>query len=225
MANQNKREIASNNKPAQEEILRRVEPRYSWKNVPLTQAVLDSLKDICNQARQNQQIHRDLGLNQSMSTLKGFSALFTGPYGTGKTMAAAVIASDLGLPLYRIDLSALVSKYIGETEKNLSKVFDVADSTNSILFFDEADALFGKRSEVRDSHDRYANIEITYLLQKLENFQGITILATNLRENLDDAFLRRIRFIVEFPSPSHEERRSLWETLFGWFKVILKRIQ
>ena len=134
-----------------------------------------------------------------MFTFKGLSTLFTGSYGTGKTMAAEVIASDLGLPLYRIDLSALVSKYIGETEKNLGIIFDAAEATNSILFFDEADALFGKRSEVSDARDRYANMEITYLLQKIQEFPGITILATNMRENLDQAFLRRFHFIVNFP--------------------------
>jgi len=140
----------------------------------------------------------------------GLNALFAGPSGTGKTMAAGIIARELKLDLYKIDLSAVVSKYIGETEKNLSKIFAEAETSNAILFFDEADALFGKRSEVRDSHDRYANIEIAYLLQKMEEYEGITILATNLRKNLDDAFVRRIKFIIEFPVPDESHRFLIW---------------
>ena len=127
--------------------------------------------------------------------------LFAGPSGTGKTMAAEIMAGELGLDLYKIDLSTVVSKYIGETEKNLARIFDEAETTNAILFFDEADALFGKRTEVRDSHDRYANIEISYLLQRMEEYDGIAILATNLRKNMDDAFVRRMHFTVEFPFP------------------------
>jgi SpoVK/Ycf46/Vps4 family AAA+-type ATPase len=130
-------------------------------------------------------------------------------------MSAEVIAHELDLDLYRIDLSQVVSKYIGETEKNLNRIFSAAESSNGILFFDEADALFGKRSEVRDSHDRYANIEISYLLQKMEEYEkGICILATNLRQNLDDAFIRRLQFIVEFPFPDEEYRRKIWESVF-----------
>jgi SpoVK/Ycf46/Vps4 family AAA+-type ATPase len=140
--------------------------------------------------------------------------LFSGLPGTGKTMAAEVIAQDLQLDLYKIDLSQVVSKYIGETEKNLNRIFTAAEDANGILFFDEADALFGKRSEVKDSHDRYANIEIGYLLQKMEEYQGISILTTNLRCNLDDAFVRRLRFIVEFPLPTVEQRRQLWRQIW-----------
>ena len=136
--------------------------------------------------------------------------LFSGPPGTGKTMAAEVIANELQLELYKIDLSQVVSKYIGETEKNLNRIFTAAETANAILFFDEADALFGKRSEVRDAHDRYANIEIGYLLQKMEEYEGISILTTNLRQNLDEAFVRRLAFTVHFPSPDEASRRRIW---------------
>jgi SpoVK/Ycf46/Vps4 family AAA+-type ATPase len=140
--------------------------------------------------------------------------LFAGPSGTGKTMAAEIIANELGLDLYKIDLATVVSKYIGETEKNLNKIFKEAWDSNSILFFDEADAIFGKRSEVRDSHDRYANIEIAYLLQKMEEYQGIVILATNLRKNLDEAFARRMQFSVEFLLPEEPDRYQIWQRVF-----------
>jgi len=144
----------------------------------------------------------------------GIGVLFTGVSGTGKTMAAEVIANDLGLCLYRIDLSAVVSKYIGETEKNLRRVFDAAEDGGVILFFDEADALFGKRSEVKDSHDRYANIEINYLLQRMEAYRGLAILATNMKSALDQAFMRRLRFVVNFPFPGPAERQAIWEGVY-----------
>jgi len=144
----------------------------------------------------------------------GISALFAGESGTGKTMAAEVIANELKLHLYRIDLSAVVNKYIGETEKNLRRVFDAAEDSGAILFFDEADALFGKRSEVKDSHDRYANIEISYLLQRMEAYRGLAILATNMQSALDLAFMRRLSFIVKFPFPGAKERKLIWENVF-----------
>ena len=144
----------------------------------------------------------------------GISALFAGESGTGKTMAAEVIANDLRLDLYRIDLSAVVSKYIGETEKNLRRLFDAAEDGGAILFFDEADALFGKRSEVKDSHDRYANIEINYLLQRIESYRGLAILATNMKSALDTAFMRRLRFIVNFPVPAAAQRKLIWQKVF-----------
>jgi SpoVK/Ycf46/Vps4 family AAA+-type ATPase len=144
----------------------------------------------------------------------GISALFAGASGTGKTMAAEVLARELRLDLYRIDLSSVVSKYIGETEKNLRRVFDAAESGGAILLFDEADALFGKRSEVRDSHDRYANIEVSYLLQRMECYRGLAILTTNMRSALDAAFLRRIRFVVQFPFPDAAQRREIWRRIF-----------
>src|SRR6185369_7694969 len=144
----------------------------------------------------------------------GVNVLFSGPSGTGKTMAAQVVAGALGLDLYRIDLSRVVSKYIGETEKNLGTIFDEAQSSNAILFFDEADALFGKRSEVKDAHDRYANIEVAYLLQRIESYDGVAIMATNLRQNIDEAFTRRLDFLVDFPFPETEYRHRIWATHF-----------
>ena len=154
------------------------------------------------------------GVGQKLASSGGITMLFAGPPGTGKTMAAEVIASELGLDLYKIDLSTIVSKYIGETEKNLERIFGEAQSSNAILFFDEADAIFGKRSEVKDAHDRYANIEISYLLQRMEAYDGVTILATNLRANLDEAFTRRLQFAVDFPFPEEEDRLRIWQTLF-----------
>jgi SpoVK/Ycf46/Vps4 family AAA+-type ATPase len=142
------------------------------------------------------------------------SALFAGPSGTGKTTAAEILARELRLDLYRIDLSAVVSKYIGETEKNLRRLFDAADEGGAILLFDEADALFGKRSEVKDSHDRYANIEVSYLLQRMEAYRGLAILTTNQRQALDPAFLRRLRFVVQFPFPGTEQRAEIWRRIF-----------
>jgi SpoVK/Ycf46/Vps4 family AAA+-type ATPase len=145
---------------------------------------------------------------------RGISALFAGPSGTGKTMAAAVIARELQLELYKIDLSGVVNKYIGETEKNLARIFQEAEASDVILFFDEADALFGKRTKISDAHDRYANIETSYLLQRVEAYDGVVILATNLRENMDEAFTRRLKFIVEFPFPDIAGRKLIWQTHF-----------
>jgi SpoVK/Ycf46/Vps4 family AAA+-type ATPase len=144
----------------------------------------------------------------------GISALFSGESGTGKTMASEVIANELGLDLYRIDLSQVVNKYIGETEKNLKKIFEAAEGSGAILLFDEADALFGKRSDVKDSHDRYSNIEVSYLLQKMEEYRGLAILTTNMRSALDKAFLRRIRFVVQFPFPDVSMRHEIWQKVF-----------
>jgi SpoVK/Ycf46/Vps4 family AAA+-type ATPase len=151
------------------------------------------------------------GFDRKLSLGKGLNALFAGPSGTGKTMAAEVIADDLGLDLYKIDLSTVVSKYVGETEKNLERIFRAARNSNAILFFDEADALFGKRSEVRDAHDRYANVEISYLLQKMEEYDGLVVLTSNLSKNMDEAFMRRMHFTVEFPYPEEDARRRIWE--------------
>jgi SpoVK/Ycf46/Vps4 family AAA+-type ATPase len=150
------------------------------------------------------------GFGDKVVTGSGTNALFAGPSGTGKTLAAEIVAHELQLDLYRIDLASVVSKYIGETEKNLDKIFAAAEGANGILFFDEADALFGKRSEVRDSHDRYANLEISYLLQRMEQHCGVAILATNLRQNLDEAFTRRLAFIVQFPFPDEAHRYRIW---------------
>ena len=154
------------------------------------------------------------GFAGKLSQGRGCAALFTGPPGTGKTMAAEVIAGELGLDLFKIDLSTVISKYIGETEKNLERIFTAADRADAILLFDEADALFGKRSEVKDSHDRYANIETAYLLQRMEQYDGVAILATNQREHLDEAFTRRLQFVVDFPFPDDDQRRRIWEVCF-----------
>ncbi|MCZ7545560.1 MAG: ATP-binding protein [Anaerolineae bacterium] len=169
---------------------------------------------MCARARYAHVVHDAWGFGRKIAPGRGVSALFAGESGTGKTMAAEVIANDLGLALYKIDLSAVVSKYIGETEKNLSAIFAEAQTSNAILFFDEADALFGKRSEVKDAHDRYANIEIAYLLQQIENYDGIAVLATNLRQNLDEAFTRRLDFLVDFPFPEVEYRARIWAVNF-----------
>ncbi len=195
-------------------MARKIEPAYGRDDIVLPADQMAQLDEICNQARTRHTVYNDWGFGRKLSLGKGLTALFSGPPGTGKTMAAEVIATQLQLDLYKIDLSQVVSKYIGETEKNLHQVFDGAQSHGAILFFDEADALFGKRSEVKDAHDRYANIEVGYLLQKMEEYDGIAILATNLRKNLDSAFVRRMRFIVEFPFPDEEYRRRIWETVF-----------
>ncbi|MBM0745394.1 ATP-binding protein (plasmid) [Phormidium sp. CLA17] len=196
------------------ELAAKVEPRYGWQDLILPEDKLAQLKEICSQSRHRYQVFGDWGFDRKLSHGKGLSALFSGPPGTGKTMAAQVIAHDLQVDLYKVDLAGVVSKYIGETEKNLSRIFQEAETSNAILFFDEADALFGKRTEVSDAHDRYANIETSYLLQRMEEYEGIVILATNLRANMDDAFTRRLRFIVEFPFPDDANRGLIWKTHF-----------
>jgi SpoVK/Ycf46/Vps4 family AAA+-type ATPase len=175
---------------------------------------LDLLREIINTVKGRPKVLLEWGVGQKLASSSGVPILFSGPPGTGKTMAAEIIAGELGLDLYKIDLSSIVSKYIGETEKNMERIFSEAESSNAILFFDEADALFGKRSEVRDSHDRYANIEISYLLQRMEAYDGVTILATNLRANLDEAFTRRLQFAVSFPFPDEPDRLRIWKALF-----------
>jgi SpoVK/Ycf46/Vps4 family AAA+-type ATPase len=172
------------------------------------------LRQIVDQVGQRHRVYETWGFGQRMSRGLGISALFAGESGTGKTLAAEVIAHELQLNLYRIDLSQVVSKYIGETEKNLRRLFDAAEDGGSILFFDEADALFGKRSEVKDSHDRYANIEINYLLQRMDAYRGLAILATNMKSALDTAFMRRLRFVVNFPFPGVPERQRIWARAF-----------
>jgi AAA+ superfamily predicted ATPase len=201
-------------RPKLDNLAQRIEVKATWEDVVLPEEEMALLHEIANQVRQRSRVYDDWGFRNKMNRGLGINALFAGESGTGKTMAAEVIANDLQLHLYRIDLSAVVSKYIGETEKNLRKLFDAAEDGGAILFFDEADALFGKRSEVKDSHDRYANIEINYLLQRIEAFRGLAILATNLKGSLDTAFLRRLRFIVTFPVPGRSERQQLWEKVF-----------
>ena len=195
-------------------LARKVESKQTWADIVLPPDQLAHLREIRDQATFRHHVYGEWGFGRKLSLGTGLNVLFAGPPGTGKTMAAEVIASDLRLDLYKIDLSQVVSKYIGETEKNLDRVFAAAESSNAILFFDEADALFGKRSEVKDAHDRYANIEIGYLLQKMEEYEGIAILATNLRQNLDDAFVRRLHIVVEFPFPDEKYRRRIWEVTF-----------
>jgi len=195
-------------------LARKLEPHYGWKDIVLPDDQLAQLHEICVQARYRDVVFGDWGFERRLSIGRGLNVLFSGPAGTGKTMAAEVIAGELGLDLYKIDLSQVVSKYIGETEKNLQLVFQEAKSSYAILFFDEADALFGKRSEVKEAHDRYSNIEIGYLLQKMEEYDGIAILATNLRQNIDEAFVRRLQVIVDFPFPNEEYRELIWTVLF-----------
>ncbi len=195
-------------------LARKVEPKYTWDDIVLPADQLAQLKEICNQANYRHIVYGEWGFARKLALGKGLNVLFSGPPGTGKTMAADVIANELCLDLYEIDLSQVVSKYIGETEKNLDRIFTAAQNANAILFFDEADALFGKRSEVKDAHDRYANIEVGYLLQKMEEYEGVAILATNLRSHMDEAFVRRMHVIVEFPFPDEDYRRRIWEVVF-----------
>ena len=200
-------------RPASGELARRIEPSATWDDLVLPPAQTGVLKKIAMHVRQRLRVYEDLGFGANQRGL-GITALFAGVSGTGKTMAGEVLATDLQLDLYRIDLSQVVSKYIGETEKNLGVVFDAADAGSVILLFDEADALFGKRSEVKDSHDRYANVEISYLLQRMEEYRGLAILTTNQRAALDNAFLRRLRFVIEFPFPDAAARAEIWRRAF-----------
>jgi hypothetical protein len=201
-------------RPRLDALAQRLDPVATWDDIVLPPAEISLLRQIAAQIGQRSVVYDEWGFRKKMNRGLGISALFTGQSGTGKTMAAEVIANELRLNLYRIDLSAVVSKYIGETEKNLRRLFDAAEDGGMILFFDEADAIFGKRSEVKDSHDRYANIEINYLLQRMEAFGGLAILATNMKSALDAAFMRRLRFIVNFPVPTATERRLIWEKAF-----------
>jgi ATP-dependent 26S proteasome regulatory subunit len=200
--------------PKLRELAVKIEPRHGWDDLVLSEDKLAHLREICSQVRNQFRVFGAWGFGKKLNRGKGLSVVFTGAAGTGKTMAAEVLACDLQVDLYKVDLSGVVSKYIGETEKNLARVFAEAETSNAILFFDEADALFGKRTAVSDAHDRYANIETSYLLQKMEEYEGMVILATNLSENMDEAFTRRIRFIVEFPFPDHASRRRIWKTHF-----------
>ena len=188
----------------------RITCKYTWDDLIVPGDVLLQLREICDAAKYTGKVYDDWGFEQKISMGKGLTTLFSGESGTGKTMSAEIIAGTLGLELYRIDLSMMVSKYIGETEKNITGVFDEAKKCNCMLLFDEADALFGKRSEVKDAHDRYANIEVDHLLQTLEMHEGIVILTTNFLQNLDPAFMRRIKYTVDFPFPDEVHRERLW---------------
>jgi SpoVK/Ycf46/Vps4 family AAA+-type ATPase len=192
-------------------LARKLSPLKGWEDITLPEHALEQLREICAQLKYRQKVYGDWGFGHKQTLGKGLCALFFGLSGTGKTLAVEVMARELQLEAFKIDLSTVVSKYIGETEKNLSKVFQEAETSNAILFFDEADALFGKRSEVKDAHDRYANIEINYLLQRMEEFDGLVILATNLRKNIDEAFFRRMHFAVEFTMPDESHRYRIWK--------------
>ena len=192
----------------------KVKTLHGWDDLVLPRSPLQRVKEIAAAIRHRHVVYSEWGFDQRIATGLGLKILFSGASGTGKTMTAGVIAADLGLDLYKIDLSGIVSKYIGETEKNLDRIFHAAESSNAIVFFDEADALFGKRSEVNDAHDRYANIEVAYLLQKIEEYEGVVILASNLSKNIDLAFARRMHYVVEFPLPDEIHREKLWRGMF-----------
>jgi MoxR-like ATPase len=194
------------------ELASPVAPRFELAELMLPQRQARQVEELIRAATALTRVHHEWGTARAWSE-SGLSALFAGPPGTGKTMAAEVVAQACGMPLFRIDLSQVVNKYIGETEKNLRRLFDAADAADVLLFFDEADALFGKRTEVKDAHDRYANLEVSYLLERMERFKGLAILATNRRKDLDEAFLRRLRFVIEFPLPGPEERLRIWQSV------------
>ena len=204
--------IHSNQKLAT--LATKISPRYTWNDIVLPQDTSQQLREMINTVSQKHIVYGQWGFDAKLALGKGLHSLFAGEPGTGKTMSAEIMAKELGLDLYKVDLSTLVSKYIGETEKNLDKIFSEAQTSNAILFFDEADAIFGKRSEVKDAHDRYANIEVSYLLQRMESYDGVVILATNLRANLDEAFTRRLHFAIEFPFPEPVDRERIWRVTF-----------
>jgi hypothetical protein len=191
----------------------KVDAVFDWADLVLPPRTLQQLREVCAAEKYRSFIFTQWNFDRRIMQGKGLNILFCGPSGTGKTMSAGIVARELGLDLYKIDLSSVISKYIGETEKHLSEIFREAQSSNAILFFDEADAIFGKRSEVKDAHDRYANVEVAYLLQKMEEYEGIVVLATNFRKNIDDAFTRRIQYIVEFPFPEPKYRERIWRGL------------
>ena len=201
-------------RPRLEDLAERIVPVATWEDLVLPDVHKGTLRQLAAQARHRLTVYEVWGFAARGRRGLGISALFAGPSGTGKTLAAEVLAKELRLDLFRIDLSAVVSKYIGESEKNLKQVFDAAEEGGVVLLFDEADALFGKRAEVKDSHDRYANIEVSYLLQRMESFQGIAVLTSNLKSSLDKAFQRRLRFTVDFPFPGPQEREAIWRKIF-----------
>ncbi|MEM9544245.1 MAG: ATP-binding protein [Cyanobacteria bacterium P01_E01_bin.42] len=201
-------------RPRLEDLAQRIESRAAWDDLIVPDREKKILQAIATQVSQRATVYEQWGFAPQERRGLGIAALFAGASGTGKTMAAGVLARELNLDLYRIDLSTVVSKYVGETEKNLSRIFAAAETGGAILLFDEADALFGKRSEVKSSHDRYANIEVSYLLQRMEAYRGLAILTTNLKSAIDRAFLRRLRFIVNFPFPKAEQRREIWRRIF-----------
>ncbi|HEX7277920.1 MAG TPA: AAA family ATPase [Acidimicrobiales bacterium] len=207
--------VRGQNAAGLERLARRVEPAVAWADLVLPGQVLTQLQELVARVRQRERVLDEWGLAHGGSRGRGVKALFAGESGTGKTMSAEVLAGELGLDLYVIDLSTVVDKYVGETEKNLDRIFAEAERVNGVLLFDEADALFGKRSDVRDAQDRYANVETAYLLQRMESFEGLAVLTTNLRSNIDDAFARRLDVIVDFPMPEDRDRLRLWELHLG----------
>jgi SpoVK/Ycf46/Vps4 family AAA+-type ATPase len=197
-----------------EQLAVKVTTHLGWEDLVLPPSTLKRVRDVAAAIQYRHIVYSQWGFERRITSGRGLKVLFAGASGTGKTMTAGVIARDLGLDLYKIDLSGVVSKYIGETEKNLERIFRAAHSSNAILFFDEADAIFGKRSEVKDAHDRYANIEVAYLLQRMEEHEGVVILASNLTKNIDEAFSRRMHYVVEFPLPDEHHREKLWRGMF-----------
>ncbi|MEU0092600.1 ATP-binding protein [Kribbella sp. NPDC006257] len=206
-----RRGVRAQNAAGLERLARRIEPEVGWDDLVLAPAVRRALQGLAARARHRDTVLTDWRMRRGGGRGRGVTALFAGDSGTGKTMSAEVIATELGLDLYTVNLATVVDKYVGETEKNLERIFSEAGGVNAVLFFDEADAIFGKRSDVRDAHDRYANIESAYLLQRLESFDGLAILATNLRANIDDAFTRRLDAIIDFPGPTPDLRLRLWQ--------------
>jgi SpoVK/Ycf46/Vps4 family AAA+-type ATPase len=200
--------------PNMQRFAMRLEPRYSWDDLVLPPDQTKQLHGVAARLQFRSVVHRDWDFGKKMTRGRGLGVLFTGSAGTGKTMAAEVLARELSLRLFQIDLATVVSKYIGETEAHLSVIFREAELSQSLLFFDEADALYGKRTEVKDSHDRYANIEVNYLLQRIEQYQGLVVLATNFQENIDSAFLRRLQCVVQFPFPDERAREQIWRLQF-----------
>jgi hypothetical protein len=207
--------VRAQNAVGLERLARRVEPAVGWRDLVLPPATATQLREIALRARYRTQVLDEWRMRPGGGRGRGVTALFAGDSGTGKTMSAEVIAGDLGLDLYAVDLSSVIDKYVGETEKNLERIFTEAAGVNAVLLFDEADAIFGKRSEVRDAHDRYANVESAYLLQRMESFDGLAVLATNLRANLDEALTRRLDLVVDFPVPDAALRRALWDRTLG----------
>lgn len=197
-----------------ESLAQQIHPKYVWDDIVLSNQQEAQLREICDQIKYQNLVWNTWGFNKKHSLGKGLNVLFSGLSGTGKTMSAEIIAQELHLDLYKIDLSQIVNKYIGETEKNLNRIFTAATDANAILLFDEADALFGKRSNVKDAHDRYANLEVSYLLQKMEEYEGLAILTTNLRNNMDEAFTRRLQFIIDFSLPNEKQRYQIWQKAF-----------
>jgi hypothetical protein len=205
------REVSRFDAPA---LVRRLGVEFGWDDLILPAPILAQLREIPSHVRHAGQVIEDWGYAARFPYGQGVTALFSGPSGTGKTMAAQIIARDLGVEVFQLDLAKTVSKYIGETEKNLDRIFDAAEGASALLLVDEADALFGKRTEVKDAHDRYANVEVAYLLQRMEAYRGLAILTTNVKQNIDGSFLRRLRFVVEFPPPGFKERLAIWRRAF-----------